>query len=73
MYLNTLAFFYCFENRIQKETQKKINELRLLEFNKRQYFEQFMKNMVNKQTEKLEGLTDEVMRNNDDFKSLYIS
>ena len=29
--------------------------------------------MVNKQTEKLEGLTDEVMRNNDDFKSLYIS
>ena len=32
-----------------------------------------MKNMVNKQTEKLEGLTDEVMRNNDDFKSLYIS
>lgn len=29
--------------------------------------------MTNKQTEKLEGLTTNVMHNNDDFKSLYIS
>jgi hypothetical protein len=72
MYLNTLGFFYCFENRIKKELEKKIREKKIQDYNKYQYLQIFTKNMAMKQQEKLEGLTKEVMQNNDDFKSLLI-
>ena len=71
--MNTLAFFVCFQNRIIRDEQKLQQEEMVRQQNRRKFYQDFEQNMIEKQKFKLEGLTDDEMKNHDDVKSLYIA
>jgi len=48
IYLNTLAFLYCLENRIQRDVKKLANEAIVNELKKYQFYEDFERKMFNK-------------------------
>ena len=48
MYLNTLAFFVCFQARVLRDEKKIHDEVRLKKAKKQYYFEQFQRSMDDK-------------------------
>ena len=48
IYLNTIAFLHCFENRIKRDQEKLNNETMMNEVKKKEFYKNFEKEMLNK-------------------------
>lgn len=72
IYLNTLGFFLCLQNRIVRDKMKVDDEVQQRELSKLNFFTSFEKNMLEKQKQRLDGLTEDEMKTHDEFKSMLI-